>query len=223
MSMLHKVQAVDDNGVRAGTARRPGGRRTAARILRAAHELLMTGDHAAFSMRSVAERAGMRLGNLQYYYPRREDLVRALLEYVGEVYNQRYEALLAAAPNDPVARFEAVIRWNFADVGSCETRHFFIQLWALLSETDNYSGELLAQLYQPQLARLQRLVLELSPGLDPAEAQLRAEIIAAMIEGFTVQAPASSQLAQRLEPLRELTVKTALQVARGDTIEAGPP
>ena len=60
-------------------------------------------------------------------------------------------------------------------------------------------------------------------GLDPAEAQLRAEIIAAMIEGFTVQAPASSQLAQRLEPLRELTVKTALQVARGDTIEAGPP
>jgi len=38
-----------------------------------------------------------------------------------------------------------------------------------------------------------------------------------------VQAPASSQLAQRLEPLCELTVKTALQIACGESARGKAP
>ncbi len=226
MAGMSKAEGTASAGlgqIREGTALRASGRRTAARIVEAAYDMLKTGDSANFSLRNVAEAAGIRLGNLQYYFQRREDLIRAVLDHVGEVYNRRYDDLLAAAPDSAEGRFEAVIRWNFEDVGATETRHFFIQFWGLLSEADDYTGELLAQLYAPQLRRLQERILELVPALDPDNAQLRAEIIAAMIEGFTVQAPASSQLATRLGPLCDLTVETAFRIARGPVSNTDKP
>ena len=36
----------------------------------------MNKGYAQFSMRNVAAEAGMRLGNVQYYFPTRSDLVR---------------------------------------------------------------------------------------------------------------------------------------------------
>ena len=65
----HKYAAVSEKG-----------RRKAGKILDAAATIIVRGGAENFSMNRVAAEAGISLGNLQYYFPKRKDLVWALLE-----------------------------------------------------------------------------------------------------------------------------------------------
>lgn len=65
---------------RAGTAVIEKGRQSVDEILDAATALLAEEGYAELSTRKVAARAGMRPGNLQYYFPAKRDMVRALLD-----------------------------------------------------------------------------------------------------------------------------------------------
>lgn len=173
---------------RAGTAQRNDGKATATKIVNAAYKLLQTGGAADFSMRNVADRAGIRLANLQYYYPKKEDLIRALMAHVGEIYNARYKKHLAAVENSPASRLKAAIELNLKDIVNPETRHFFIQFWPLLGVADNYSGELLSHFYAPQKRQLATLIAELNPALTSEDVTRRAELITATFEGLMVTA-----------------------------------
>ncbi len=56
------------------------GARRQAEILAVARELLVEEGYDRFVLREIAARAGMTLGNLQYYFPTRETLLGALAE-----------------------------------------------------------------------------------------------------------------------------------------------
>lgn len=64
------------------TNRRNGtrGAETRHRVLETARALLTDQGLESFAMRDVAKRANMQLGNLQYYFPSREDLIEAVIE-----------------------------------------------------------------------------------------------------------------------------------------------
>ena len=66
------------------------GKATAQRVIDAARELLMTKGHAQFSVRNVAAQAELHLANVQYYFPTRDDLVRAIVKDI----DARYRACL---------------------------------------------------------------------------------------------------------------------------------
>lgn len=172
--------------VREGTARSRAGKATAKKIIQAARELLTQRGHAQFSMRNVAEAAGLHLANVQYYFPRREDLIHALFIDTGNRYQAAYEKILASAPDDPVRRFEIVLRYNIRDIMKRKTRQFFIQLWALLDELDGHTGRLLRELYAFDIAQLSELIAQMHPDLSAAEIERRATLLAAFIEGLMV-------------------------------------
>ena len=50
-----------------------------AELIGIARDLLVEGGLDTFAMRTVAARAGMRLGNLQYYYATRDDLLEEVI------------------------------------------------------------------------------------------------------------------------------------------------
>jgi AcrR family transcriptional regulator len=85
-AMAQAIKEQTGTGVRQGTATRRAGKETAARLVAAAHDQLEAETLERFSMRNVAERAGVSLANLQYYFPRREDLLRALYQDLGTRY-----------------------------------------------------------------------------------------------------------------------------------------
>ena len=58
----------------------PKGRHRAQEILQAARALLVENGYAALTTRKVAQRVGIRQSNVQYYFPAKVDLVRALFE-----------------------------------------------------------------------------------------------------------------------------------------------
>ena len=55
-------------------------------ILSNAMEILIVDGYSKLSMRGVAKKVGISLGNLQYYFPNRQTLLQALLEnYIEEM------------------------------------------------------------------------------------------------------------------------------------------
>jgi len=199
---------------RAATSRRAGND-TAARIVLAARELLMTQGYAQFSMRNVAARAGLHLANVQYYYKTREALVKALLDDTGERYRSSYEELRARGPTDREARFKAVVEFNLKDIATSETRRYFIQLWALLTEIDGRAGHLMNDLYAIDIQQLSDCIADLVPDTDAAEVRRRASILAAMIEGMVVVRGAHSRNPAELKKLMARAQGTAMQIALG--------
>jgi AcrR family transcriptional regulator len=199
---------------RAATGRRAGND-TAARIVLAARELLMTQGYAQFSMRNVAARAGLHLANVQYYYKTREALVKALLDDTGERYRSSYEELRARGPTDREARFKAVVEFNLKDIATSETRRYFIQLWALLTEIDGRAGHLMNDLYAIDIQQLSDCIADLVPDTDAAEVRRRASILAAMIEGMVVVRGAHSRNPAELKKLMARAQGMAMQIALG--------
>jgi AcrR family transcriptional regulator len=188
---------------------------TAARIVLAARELVLTEGYTQFSMRNVAARAGVHLANVQYYFKTREDLVRALLEDTGARYRASYDDLRASAPADPVGRFRAILDFNLQDIAAWETRRFQIQLWALLAEIDGQASTLMNTLYGIDIEQLSEFVAEMVPEAQPAEVRRRASLIAAMIEGMVVVRTAHSRNPQELKRLMNRAQVVAMQLALG--------
>ncbi len=172
-----------DSGTRPGTGTRRAGRATAARVVEAARALLMERGYPGFTMRNVAARAGLHLANVQYYFPTREHLIRALLDATGAHYRNAYAELHANAPVDPRQRFLAVLEFNLRDVTTAPTRRYFTQLWALLDACDA-GGGLLTELYELDLQQLAEQISALCPTVLPAEIRRRAALLASMIEGL---------------------------------------
>ncbi len=172
--------------VREGTATRRAGHNTAEKILKAARELLTQEGYARFSMRNVAKAASLHLANLQYYYPRRDDLVHALLADTGDYYQQQYQKLLACKPDDPEQRFVQILKFQIEDAFDSQTRNFFVQMWALLNTLDRNSGQLLTELYEYDVGPLANAISAMHPTLSKAVCRHRATLVAGMVEGLMI-------------------------------------
>lgn len=212
MDCTTKVEVL---GARAGTATRRSGRDTAAKIVKAAYDLLMSGGYADFSMRNTADRAGVRLANLQYYFPKKEDLIQALMNYVGAIYDGNYARCLSEAGDSPQEQFEAAVRFNLDDINNLDTRHFFIQYWPLLGMLDNYDGKVLAEAYSSQLQQMEELITALHPEATGDEVEHRAGLLSAMFEGMMIVGPSPDDDPEKLQAFKQLAVKIAYGIAAG--------
>lgn len=176
--------------------------------------MLETETLTRFTMRNIATRAGVSLANLQYYYPRREALIGAMVRDIEARYRIACEEVIAAEANSqPLDQFKAVLRFQLEDATQTRTRQFFIQLWALLGSMDNFSGSFLEQLYAHDLDMLSKPIAALHNDLSQAGVRERALQIASLVEGLmvvignTVTNPAST------ERTLELVFETALKIA----------
>lgn len=170
---------------RKGTATTHSGQATAARILDVARELLMADGAGELSMRNLANRAGLHLNNVQYYFPKRDDLVQALIVDTGERYQRAYDELNGAT-DDPLERFQAILRFNLNDSFNPQTRRLFLQLWALLSTLDPKTGRLLGKLYDINISQLGASLARIHPHESEADIRHRATLVAALTEGLMV-------------------------------------
>jgi AcrR family transcriptional regulator len=64
------------------------------KILKVANKLLVEEGSSNFSMRKVATEASMSLGNLQYYFKTKTDLINGILEYYINTYKEELDSYL---------------------------------------------------------------------------------------------------------------------------------
>lgn len=167
-------------------------------------------------MRRVAEEAGVTHANVQYYFPKRDDLIHGLFRDIGDHYNAALEDYLSRVPDEPLKRLTAYVRFFLEDTMQPDTRRFFIQLWSVLANTGDGSGRLLGELYERHISKVSVRVAEMYPDVADEEIQQRAILLAALIEGLAiVMGPFGAKNRRETSAFVERALSQALEIAAG--------
>jgi AcrR family transcriptional regulator len=161
------------------------GQQTAAAILEAARDVLVEEGYPSLTMRNVAKRAGITVGNLSYYYAKRDDLLHDLLEAVIQGYVEDFDRIVENVARSPEQRLEDMIRFVIGDLATKETTGFFPALWGLAAH-DPVAAKEMAYVYAIERNAFSRVIAELRPDLSKRDRDLLALFISASIEGHTI-------------------------------------
>jgi AcrR family transcriptional regulator len=170
---------------RPGTAVRRKGLARREAILDAATAILIDEGYAELSTRKIAARAGIRPGNLQYYYPSKQDVVRAVLERYLERAMEAVEARVAQGAGDPAACLQAALTGLLAEQESADNCCFFWELWALAAR-DAAVAEAMSAFYERYWRGVVDVLMRTNSALGRARAERRAALLIAMLEGLTL-------------------------------------
>lgn len=150
-------------------------------MLAEAEAILVADGYAALTMRRVADRAGISLGNLQHYFPTRLALVEALLEAVGARLRAQFGARVRQVTS-PRERVEAAVDALIENV-TAEDR--FVPMWEIWSMAthDPSLARIVDRAYARLFTECAALIAEADPRVSAGDAISRARLIVALVEG----------------------------------------
>lgn len=164
---------------------RAQGLRTRNEIVRVARKLLLEAGSLDFTLREVALHAGISISNLQYYFPTRLSVLRAVVEPVIDVY---LEDLSRAMDNGapPREKLVALVERAFRDSKNAERS----ALWwhfVSLAATDLESSRLLDEWYETVTRGVAQLIRSVNPRSSVADSLHLATLLIAMADGLSFQ------------------------------------
>ncbi|MFZ5608048.1 MAG: TetR/AcrR family transcriptional regulator [Pseudomonadota bacterium] len=154
-------------------------------ILAGARDVLVEEGYPNLTMRKIAARAGITIGNLSYYYANKQGLLHDLLDAVFEGYIEDFERITSDAAKSAEEQFVEIIRFLMDDLTTKETTHFFPELWVLANH-DDFAAEGMEDIYARERAVLGEAIGRVRPDLKPKDRALLALFVSASIEGHTV-------------------------------------
>jgi len=196
---------------------RPGayacGTDTIEQILRAALTVLVEEGSRAFTLRRIAAECGMKVGNLSYYFPRKENLVAELLEAILAGYSDMAAEMLSAGDVDPGEKLANAIALMMDGLRSKRTTNLFPELWALANH-DETVDRLLQDFYDRAQQSLASRVKAVNPTLPDADCRAVALLISATIEGTTIFAGHDKPWESKMPEIKALAVQSLVHLAR---------
>jgi AcrR family transcriptional regulator len=107
------------------------GKQTQESIVAAAETVLVRYGHAGFTLKRVADSAGIAVGNLSYHFPTKDSLLELLIEQTLREYANRFATSISpqASASTPDALGE-LVGWFMDDSVSPRYTHLFRELWA---------------------------------------------------------------------------------------------
>ena len=154
-------------------------------IIDAASHILIEDGYNGFTLRKVAEAAGISIGNLNYHYPTKVALINALLDHITNRIIAGFNEVAERAGESPENRFRAVLEYWIDDLQTVETTVFFPEIWALANH-HAFAKDTASRSYHHAHGILCPLVSALNPSLRPERIDLIAKLICASLEGMTV-------------------------------------
>lgn len=152
------------------------------RIVAIATDVLARDGLDQFVMRRLAGLADMKLGNLQYYFPTRDDLLEAVVrsEFVHDL-----AAINSVEESDPRRRLSGVVdalsnRW-FARNGSV-----YLPI-AVLALHDPRFERIISEIYAEFYALMSDVVSAIDPAASAVTAQRRAFLMTSLLDGASLQ------------------------------------
>jgi AcrR family transcriptional regulator len=177
--------AVGARRARPGTAVQAKGKQRAADILRAARAVLVEEGYAALTTRKIAQRAGIRLSNVQYYFPAKADLVRALFAASVAESARQVTGRPPAAKLSPARLMMWSVDQFLRSHHTLEQQVFLRELWAM-SAHDPEVAAVMNRFYERWIDLVTRTLLAASPELGRARAQRRALVIISLVDGLSL-------------------------------------
>jgi AcrR family transcriptional regulator len=159
-----------------------GAKRIAA-IVEAGAEILLTQGLVAVNKRRIAKLIGISDGNVSYYFPTRDSLWTAVVDFELDEYYRRHHSALEDAPDDPQWRFDEVVGSWVDEYQDRMVRIFFSQL-ITVGEINATIAGLRDKIYETFFEHLLSVSQPLVPKLADDELRQRILMAMALLEGL---------------------------------------
>lgn len=193
------------------------GHRNAKSILVVAEKLLVEEGYHHFTLRKIAGAAGISLGNLQYYYPQKDILVRSMLDNCIERYLVRLKIIRSSVGKDPTDQFVAIIREIICDLNTKHTSKFFPEIW-VLSNHDDCIGGIMDDMYEKYRAMLIEVMTMMNPRLTVSQLIRLSIFISSSIEGLTLFIGHNKPFKCETENMISIATQSYLWLIHSDSI-----
>jgi len=137
-----------NNKIKATKSRRRNnlGNSSYEKIVSVAESVLKQNGFHCFSTRNVANKCGISVGNLTYYFPNKVNLIEAVMKAVCKRYsNQRLIDRDSTIKNGE-DYLNVVITWMLDDAVTSETSSLFLELWVMAKHHD-FGVEIIENFY----------------------------------------------------------------------------
>jgi AcrR family transcriptional regulator len=203
-----------ENSLSSRDITRKGAERVA-EIARAGAEILLEEGFSAVTKRKVATRLGIAHGNVGYYFPTRESLWRAVVDYEISELNDKYPSDLKSNTNDPQSRFDEYLSVYMVSYEDRKFGHFIAHLEAY-AEINSAVAELRDDMYERILQRIIERIRPLCAGVDDEQIELRALTLMALFEGLGSVSAFRPELVIQNSKFRQQMIDQANAIVRGD-------
>ena len=184
-----------------------------AAIIDLARQVLIDEGYDHFVLREIASRADMKLGNLQYYFPAREDLLEAVVsvEFESDLAAIRELVARAQTPEQALRLCceQLIATWS-GDSG---------KIWVVLGFLAMHNARFTScrdRVYTMFYKELATIVGRFSRQSDAAARKLATQLITGLIDGTAMQAHVGASAARRRQARRLLdaVLTIAVQIAK---------
>jgi len=152
-------------------------------ILRCARKVILEHGAGGFSVRKVAQAAGISIGHLQHYFATRADLLRAVLVDMEQRFHDHYGRSIATI-DDPLKRLDACAAYLLGESTGKSATPILREFWSLAAR-DEIVAEAMNDFYSGFRRFTTRIVQEADPRVDAATAsQVSATLIATLSGAF---------------------------------------
>lgn len=161
------------------------GQNTVAAILTAARNLVVEEGYPSLSMRAIAARCDMKVGNLTYYYASKTELLGDLVDAVIQGYVGWWDEVMADTSLSVDQQFLTILSFIMEDLTAPETTGFFPELWARANH-EKFAAEAMDYLYQLEHDMLVEMIGRVNPNLELEDKKILAVHMLSSMEGHTV-------------------------------------
>lgn len=157
---------------------------TRASIVRGAIDSLIEEGYHNFSLRKVALRAGVSIGNLQHHFVSKENLIAEMLDDVISGYLEEFTGLISKTES-PQEQLRSVIKRVVDDLTTKETTMFFPELWSLANHEPGVN-DLMVAMYRKYQDIYHEIIKRINPELSKRQIEKAGLFFAASLEGHTM-------------------------------------
>ena len=176
-------------------------------ILTAAENILIDSGYHNFSMRKVAAKAKISVGNLQYYFPTKDSLLNALLDNVIKDYLETFEKI--RSEHCPKDQFIQIIENVVLDLKTKRTTIFFPELWSMSNHDKNFS-KCIDIMYGKYRSVLQAVIKDINPSLSDQQAMRLSLFISSSLEGHTIFIGYKKAWTEEVENIEKIALQSFL-------------
>jgi AcrR family transcriptional regulator len=187
------------------------GKQTQESIVAAAETVLVRFGHSGFTLKRVAECAGIAVGNLSYHFPTKDSLLELLINQTLTQYASRFATLIPRHPASTTALGE-LVAWFMEDSVTPRYTHLFRELWAAALHSPSLNAAL-EHFYEQSI---EDVVTVVAPSFDArrrAELKTLVYLMCVLSEGSSVVFGSRAHPGQLFADLKAVATRTVTSLA----------
>lgn len=154
-------------------------------ILTAAKDIIVRQGFAGLSYRNIAKAAGIAVGNVNYYYPSKDDLMVDLAEFIFDRWDERFQKRVPASLTTDREVFLFSVDFMIRENKRERTAALLMEMWAFANHSAS-AAKMMDAFYGKMRAWIAEMIGRAQPGVPADQLALRAALITAQIEGLMI-------------------------------------